>query len=152
MLASIAAPCPAAYLHPKALQLTPTGDGTQQHLDAEVAIPGAIKLQEGLFELGRAPPADILIEIPTVSTRHATLRVGEASVIVTDLGSTNGTTIDGEELEATQAAELKPGSEIVFGDKYIAKFRLDVVEDAPPPAEAPAAKEAVPAAAEEKAE
>lgn len=34
-----------------ALQLTPTGDGTQQHLDAEVAIPGAIKLQEGLFEV-----------------------------------------------------------------------------------------------------
>lgn len=55
------------------------------------------------MQLGRAPPADILIEIPTVSTRHATLRVGEASVIVTDLGSTNGTTIDGEELEATQA-------------------------------------------------
>jgi hypothetical protein len=31
---------------------------------------------DGVFEVGRAQPADIIIAIPTVSTRHALLRVG----------------------------------------------------------------------------
>jgi hypothetical protein len=37
------------------------------------------------------------------STRHATLRVGADSIVLTDLGSTNGTYLDGQELEPTQA-------------------------------------------------
>jgi hypothetical protein len=42
-----------------------------------VPLPQAIPLKEGVFEVGRASPADIQIPIPTVSSRHALLRVGE---------------------------------------------------------------------------
>lgn len=35
-----------------------------------------IELAEGLFEVGRMQPADIVIPIPSVSGRHAMIRVG----------------------------------------------------------------------------
>ncbi|PSC74722.1 serine threonine-kinase [Micractinium conductrix] len=133
------------------LVLTPVGTGKTEHIGEEVAMPGAIELKEGLFELGRADPADIIIAIPTVSTRHAMLRVADTeapaagSVQVTDLGSTNGTSLDGEELEPMKAVALPVGGEVIFGDKHLAAYRLDFVPDGPPAA-APAGEEA-PAAA-----
>lgn len=39
-------------------------------------MPGPIALKEGVYEVGRTEPADILLRIPTVSSRHALLRVG----------------------------------------------------------------------------
>lgn len=39
-------------------------------------LPGEIVLREGLYELGREEPADVIVAVPTVSTRHAMLRVG----------------------------------------------------------------------------
>jgi hypothetical protein len=54
------------------------GDGSQDHLDEPAPAPGPVQLKDGVFEVGRAEPADILIAIPTVSTRHALLRVGES--------------------------------------------------------------------------
>jgi len=43
---------------------------------------------------------------------------------VTDLGSTNGTFIDGEQLDQMEAYPLKIGSEVVFGDENLCKFVL----------------------------
>lgn len=62
------------------LVLTPTGSGSCDHIGegaAKVAMPRAIPLKDGVYEVGRSAPADILLPIPTVSTRHALLRVGE---------------------------------------------------------------------------
>jgi hypothetical protein len=53
------------------------GNGSFEHIGDEVPLPQAIPLKEGVFEVGRASPADIQIPIPTVSSRHALLRVGE---------------------------------------------------------------------------
>ncbi|KAL4439002.1 hypothetical protein ABPG77_006939 [Micractinium sp. CCAP 211/92] len=131
------------------LVLTPTGDGSTEHLGEDVALPGAIDLKEGLYELGRASPADIVISIPTVSTRHAMLRVADpespapGSVQVSDLGSTNGTFVDGQELEPMKAVSGGP----VFGDKYLAAFRLDFIADEPAPAAAEPEAAAAPAEA-----
>ncbi len=52
------------------------GDGSCEHLEADVELPGQISLSDGLFELGREAPADIVIPIPTISSRHAMIRVG----------------------------------------------------------------------------
>lgn len=57
------------------------------------------------------------------------LRVGESGVVVTDLGSTNGTYIDGEELPAMKGTTLTPGSTVVFGDAYLAQYRLEALPD-----------------------
>ena len=40
-------------------------------------MPSEISLQEGSFELGRDASAQIVIPLPTVSSRHALLKIGE---------------------------------------------------------------------------
>ena len=85
----------------------------------------------GIYELGRVDSADLVVPLPTVSARHATLSVGQdGSVIVTDLGSTNGTYLDGATLKPMEAVKVSVGSEIVFGDVHLASFVLEEVEEA----------------------
>ncbi len=52
-------------------------------------------LQQGMQELGRAPTADLRIADPELSRRHAELRVDRCTVTIRDLGSTNGSYLDG---------------------------------------------------------
>lgn len=59
-----------------ALVLRPIGDGGSEHLEEAVPLPAEITLAEGLQEVGREAPADAVCSVPTVSTRHAMLRVG----------------------------------------------------------------------------
>ncbi len=65
------------------------------------------------LSIGRAPLADITVESPSTSWSHATLTLEEGGVRVRDVGSTNGTTVEGEkvltlaELEARTAAEAE---------------------------------------------
>ena len=50
--------------------------------------------------VGRGTEADLRINDPGVSRRHAELRLeGEGDLVVEDLGSTNGTSVDGERVE-----------------------------------------------------
>lgn len=46
------------------------------HLDSEVPLPNEIPLSDGQFEVGREDSAQLTIPLPTVSARHAMLRVG----------------------------------------------------------------------------
>ena len=55
------------------------GDGSTDHLDEDVPTPKEIHLNDGQYELGREEPAQIVIPYPTVSSRHAMLRVGASS-------------------------------------------------------------------------
>ncbi len=65
------------------------------------------------LSVGRAPLADITVDSPSTSWSHASLTLEEDGVRVRDLGSTNGTTVDGEkvasrtELEQQAAAEAE---------------------------------------------
>lgn len=47
------------------------------HLDNEVPPPTEIPLSDGQFEVGREDSAQLTIRLPTVSARHAMLRVGK---------------------------------------------------------------------------
>lgn len=62
-----------------AVPCRPAGSGSFEHIGDETPLPQAIPLKEGVFEVGRTSPADIQIPIPTVSSRHALLRVGESA-------------------------------------------------------------------------
>jgi pSer/pThr/pTyr-binding forkhead associated (FHA) protein len=107
------------------LVLVPTGDGSVEHLDKAVELPGMLELKEGTYTLGRSEPADLVIAVPTVSAKHAELKVAGGQVTVTDLNSTNGTFIEEEEIEANTPNELPLGAEIIFGDTFLAKFCLE---------------------------
>jgi hypothetical protein len=62
--------------------------------------------------VGRSREADIVLEDPNVSRRHAELRLVGERWTITDLGSTNGVKINGR---AVDRAELDPGDQIVLG-------------------------------------
>ena len=65
-----------------------------------------------LITIGRAPSNDVVIDDPTVSAQHASLTKLPSGYRLKDLGSSNGTQING--LSITQAG-LKDGAEIRFG-------------------------------------
>lgn len=111
------------------LVLTPTGNGSWEHIGDKVPLPEPIPLKQGVFEVGRTEPADILLKIPTVSNRHALLRVEDDKISITDLNSTNGTVVNGHELTPMDNMEVSVGSEVIFGDMYLAKFTVDQVLD-----------------------
>lgn len=57
-----------------------TGNGNSDHIGDKVPLPPVIHLNDGVYEVGRTSPADIRIAVPTVSSRHALLRVGKGCV------------------------------------------------------------------------
>jgi hypothetical protein len=61
--------------------------------------------------LGRGSDVDLRIDDPGVSRQHAEIRTGDVPVIL-DLGSTNGTIVDGR---TVREAELHDGARIVLG-------------------------------------
>src|SRR5215210_6075459 len=62
--------------------------------------------------VGRGVSSDIAIYDPTISRRHAELTVGADGVRVKDLGSSNGTCINGTRVSA---GRLNPNDSITFG-------------------------------------
>jgi pSer/pThr/pTyr-binding forkhead associated (FHA) protein len=62
--------------------------------------------------IGRGRGADIVIAEPTMSRAHAAIGYDGASFFVQDLGSTNGTRLNGEKEDK---AGLKSGDEIQLG-------------------------------------
>jgi hypothetical protein len=72
----------------------------------------AYDLRTGRNVVGSAPTCDLRLTDPTISRSHAELRVDGDRVELYDLGSRNGTFVDGTRI----ARELLPGSaEIAFG-------------------------------------
>lgn len=73
-------------------------------------------LDQKLTLAGRHPNADIFLDDVTVSRKHAEFVRVENQFSVRDLGSLNGTYVNGER---TEAADLQDGDEVRIG-----KFRL----------------------------
>jgi Protein of unknown function (DUF3662)/FHA domain len=63
--------------------------------------------------IGRSRDADVVIDDPNVSRRHAEVRPSGGSWIVRDLGSTNGVKVNGRRIQGPQS--LKPGDTIELG-------------------------------------
>ncbi len=65
--------------------------------------------------LGRSD-CDIVLDDPEASRQHATLEILGSRVVVTDLGSTNGTFVQGERI---QNAELENHNEFRIGEHVL---------------------------------
>ena len=91
--------------------------------------------------IGRDEGVDVLIDNPSVSRRHAEIRLGDNGWVVEDLGSSNGTFIRGTKIQVPQPLGLR--DELGLG-QYPIVFRkaLGEGEHAPPAgAAAPSAKQ-----------
>jgi hypothetical protein len=75
-------------------------------------MAGTFPLTQAVTRIGRGMDADIRIEDPGVSRHHAEIRVNGPDVVLRDLGSTNGTYVNGT-LVAEQA--LRDGSVLTVG-------------------------------------
>jgi DNA-directed RNA polymerase subunit RPC12/RpoP len=63
--------------------------------------------------LGRADDCDVVVPGPSVTGRHARLRWQKHALILEDLGSSNGTFVDGERI--TRPHEVKVGQDVRLG-------------------------------------
>lgn len=71
--------------------------------------------------VGRGSECDVKISDPGISRRHAEIRSDNGEYVVTDLGSTNGTIVDGRPV---RRASLYDGSRVQFGRTTLT-FRVD---------------------------
>ena len=83
------------------------------------AMP-SIRLESGWTRIGRSAAADVLLDNPTVSRRHALVVVTEAGVRALDDRSLNGLFVNGERVEW---APLTDGDELEIG-----RYRIYLLE------------------------
>lgn len=73
-------------------------------------------LTEPVTVIGRGSEADIVVHDPGVSRRHLELRITPQGIIATDLGSTNGSYVEGHRISA---ATLLDGNELTIGRTHL---------------------------------
>jgi ABC transport system ATP-binding/permease protein len=91
-----------------------TGEETRLGDAPEAPVSGTqvVQLTKGHLTLGRDRSNDVVLQDPNVSRFHAEVARVEAGVGIRDLGSRNGTRVNGELI---RAALLEPGSEVGIG-------------------------------------
>lgn len=85
------------------------------------AAPQIHQLRDHRVTVGAAADNDLLLNEPTVSRHHAALQRRAGRWYVVDLGSTNGTYLNGRRVVAASPAPLERGDELHFGN---ARFGL----------------------------
>ena len=73
-----------------------------------------IDIRTPVVNIGRADYNDISLPDPSVSASHAKLQLREGVWMLADLGSTNGTRVDGGSVR--EETPLSPGSTVTFGE------------------------------------
>lgn len=104
----------------------------QRELAGPVPSGASVRVMRGFFEglelpvdrdwmvIGRGRSADLLITEPTISRAHAAIGFDGEAFFVEDLGSTNGTSVNGKR---EPRAALNSGDEIQLG-KLLLKVTL----------------------------
>jgi hypothetical protein len=100
------------------------GGGYQPHGGHNGRISGdgrSYPLQMGSTVIGRGDQANLRLPDVGISRRHARLDYDGSQVVLTDLGSTNGTMVNGQRVSAVA---LNPGDMIQLGTTTLT-FRVD---------------------------
>jgi hypothetical protein len=91
--------------------------GVEPRLEVVAAMgyePGTVLDVSDGATLGRADSADIHVEDPFASSVHARIFARNGFMHVEDMGSTNGTYLNGRQLR--KAEQLKPADKVRIGD------------------------------------
>jgi predicted component of type VI protein secretion system len=119
------APADATGLH----SATSVGMADVAHRSPQLVVerapghePGMIYDVDGDLVLGRGDRAEIRLEDPFASSRHARIYEQAGAVVIEDLGSTNGTYLNEELLQSPRP--LHPGDRVRIGDSEFT-FEVD---------------------------
>ncbi|MGW0813679.1 FHA domain-containing protein, partial [Streptomyces viridiviolaceus] len=97
----------------------PADAAAQLHVVAGPDAGGVHLLHGGQIRLGRSADADVALDDPDVSRIHCAVTVGaDGRVSVADLGSTNGTTLDGAPV-GTRPVRFVPGALLRIGESAL---------------------------------
>lgn len=91
--------------HPELMPLLTVSGGAMRGLTFRVGQEAQV--------IGRAPTADIVLADPHLSRRHATVRSTPEGVLLTDLGSTNGTWLN--DTRVTGSVAIADGDVVRLG-------------------------------------
>jgi len=101
---------PAASAAPR-----PSGSSLASFLVRGGALKGQrLVVKTPVVNIGRADYNDLVFPDESVSTAHAKLQRREGVWVLVDLGSTNGTFVDGDQIQGE--APLAPGATVRFGE------------------------------------
>ncbi len=91
---------------------SPAAAGPSLEIRSPTGDPRSVPLTHPVTTIGRGTDCELRLEDTGVSRRHAEIRVGPEGVTVTDLGSTNGTSVNGK---AIGSRELYDGDRLALG-------------------------------------
>jgi pSer/pThr/pTyr-binding forkhead associated (FHA) protein len=106
----------------KSAETTVMADTTGWRIQQVSLLNRVFRVSRGAFEkagpimLGRSDACDIEIPDDSVSKRHCRFEEKDGVVMVTDLGSTNGTSINDVTLDANTPAPLTGGDTLTTGN------------------------------------
>ncbi len=102
----------------------PLEERARARLETALLLTGGKRLVVGPAgaTIGRSRRCDVMLDDPNVSRTHAEVRPRGGSWVLTDLGSTNGSRLNGRKLDGSEV--LKPGDEIEIGTSRV-KFELE---------------------------
>ena len=92
---------------------------------SQTTIPAEEVFRRDVTTIGREAPADLVIDHPTVSRLHATIRREQDGFFIEDHRSTNGTFVDGQRIGRKHA--LQPGERIDIGPYSLTWLRGEAV-------------------------
>jgi hypothetical protein len=85
------------------------------HLRMMKGVPAyGVYFVDGVAAIGRSEDSDIFLVDPSVSRNHATMKIDDGRVSLTDHGSTNGSYVNGERI--TGARNVTAGDVLTFGN------------------------------------
>jgi len=67
------------------------------------------------ISIGRASNCDVVLGDSSVSKLHAHVRESNGELVLTDVGSQNGTLVNGDRLQQHVPMPIKPGDRVQFG-------------------------------------
>ena len=85
----------------------------------EAGATRSVPVDKELITIGRLPDCDVVLDDKGASRRHAQIRSQDGTATLTDLGSTNGTQLNGERVGSRS---LTDGDRITIGTTVI-EFR-----------------------------
>lgn len=92
-----------------------------------VGGPGAGErrpLEQATLSVGRSSSCDLTVADRSISRHHLTLHLGPDGVAVEDMGSSNGTSVEGVSLTAARPRPLAAGEQVALGRTLLSVHRV----------------------------